>query len=319
MVETPLRRELNARQDWQGLRYIRRLIAEIQPDVLHLHCAKAGFLGRLAAIGSGVRSVFYSPHCYAFDQLAISERKRKLYWALEKSAAWLPGITVCCSQDELEIARTLTRHAVLVENSADFAAIDAALAGVSRTPDEPVTVATLCRLSVVKGPDLFAQTAAEVQRRCSRPVRFLWIGGGDESLMPADAPVELTGWLPRDQALETLVRRADVYLQTSHTEGQPIGVIEALGLGLPSVVTDVTGSRSTVRHDVTGFVADLDPHALADKVLALVENDKLRGEMGTAARVEARSRFSVTRAVDELEQLYRGPVRASGTSSLRSA
>lgn len=310
LVETPLRRELNPRQDWQGLLFVRRLLAEVKPDILHLHCAKAGFLGRIAALGTGVRAVFYSPHGYPFCQHSLSPGKRRAYRALEQVAALLPATTICCSTDEQDVARSLTRRSVVVENAVDLAAIDALLARTSKKAPEPLTIATLSRLSVVKRPGLFAEVAAEVERRASRPVRFLWIGGGDASLMPANALVEVTGWIPRQVALAKLATDAHVYLQTSESEGQPMGVIEALALGLPCVVTDVTGNRSTVRHDVTGFLSNSTAHELADKVLTLVENANLRAEMSQAARQEARSRFSVERAVDELEALYVSPAAA---------
>ena len=86
----------------------------------------------------------------------------------------------------------------------------------------------------------------------------------------------------------------DIYLQTSTYEGLPVAVLEAQALGLPAVVTNAVGNRSSIVDGVTGFISSTDSVSeCVEKLRRLIEQPKLRTTMGTSARERIETEFNV--------------------------
>jgi glycosyltransferase involved in cell wall biosynthesis len=163
-------------------------------------------------------------------------------------------------------------------------------------------VVTLGRISAQKGPELFAEVASRVPLDVAS---FVWVGGGtpeSESVLRTLPNVTVTGWLSREAALERLVD-ADVYLQTSHWEGMPLSVIEAMAAGLPAVVTDIVGNRDVVASGITGYIGST-ADELACYVARLCTDEALRVQLGQQARHEAVNRFSLARFLAQWQHAY---------------
>jgi glycosyltransferase involved in cell wall biosynthesis len=153
---------------------------------------------------------------------------------------------------------------------------------------------------------LFAEVARQVS---SQVAEFVWIGGGSaeaEAELRRSPNVAVTGWIPREEALERLAE-ADVYLQTSQWEGMPLSVIEAMAAGIPVVVTDIVGNRDLVVPGVTGFVGRT-AEELVGSIRRLCLDDTLRRTLGQQAADLAVKRFSLPRFVDDWRQAYESAV-----------
>jgi glycosyltransferase involved in cell wall biosynthesis len=298
--EIRLSRSVDLIADLRGWLALRRLIGSIDPDILHLHSSKAGVLGRLVARLSGRHaSTFYSPRGLSFLQEDHSERARRLYAVIERASARLGGTIVACSASERDLIEgTITsRRVALVENAVD---VEAVLPRRSRQ-DRNVNVGIVGRITYARNADLFA----ELSRRFGGPeVRFLWIGGGDESAkgMLTRAGVNVTGWMARADALAAM-RDLDIYLHPSRWEGMPVALIEAQVCGLPAVATDVVGNRDVVVDGQTGFLCR-SPDEMATALERLVREPQLREQMGARARALALPRFNLDRLVGDMEALY---------------
>jgi glycosyltransferase involved in cell wall biosynthesis len=278
---------------------LRHVMQTFQPDVLHLHSSKAGFVGRLArALHRWPCRVLYSPHGLSF--LDPEARARNcVFRALEWLAARDGAVPVACGRGEAGMLTQLSRReALLLENCVD----DFFLA-VERQPSSVPTIVTVGRLSRQKAPDTFAAVARRL--RADAPhARFVWVGDGEShyrGLLEASG-CEVTGWCNRE-AVAGHLSRAHLYLQTSRWEGLPIAVIQALAAGVPCVVNDCAGNRDAVADGVDGFVADSES-ALAVAVARLLADEHLRLRFGAAARVEARRRFSRAAFGVQVRRLY---------------
>ncbi len=101
--------------------------------------------------------------------------------------------------------------------------------------------------------------------------------------------------------LVRLYNGASVYSYTSPEEDFGLGPIEAGACGCPSVVWDHAGPREVVVDGVTGYRAkpyDLDDYV--EKHARLLDDERLRGAMGEAARRLVVERFTWDRHVDGL-------------------
>lgn len=94
-------------------------------------------------------------------------------------------------------------------------------------------------------------------------------------------------------------------LLTSHSEGLPNVVLEAMAAGVPVVATAVGGVVELVEDGVTGLlVPPADPPALAAAIATMVEDPARRAAMGLAARERAEA-YSWDRCRTAHERLYR--------------
>jgi glycosyltransferase involved in cell wall biosynthesis len=307
-------REIEPLRDLRATRTLARLLSRERPDILHLHSAKAGFIGRTAAGWVAPLPTFYSPRGFAFQQPHISAGRRRLYRMLERLAvATSSAITVACSQDELAIAREFTREVECVDNAIELAAltrfVDLREARICQPATEKFTVVSLGRTDPIKRPALFEETARLLAHWAPGRFRFIWIGDGPFHF-DMQGPVEHLGWLERSEALGVLATQADVLLQTSVSEGLPLAVLEAKALGIPAIVPDVTGNRCAVTPAVSGIVV---VGARAEQfATALVELsvDRPRLEhLSRGARTEAHSRYSSERLLDQWLELYQRELR----------
>ena len=106
---------------------------------------------------------------------------------------------------------------------------------------------------------------------------------------------------------------SDAYVQSSHHEGMPIAVLEALAYGLPVVATDVGSLREVITPGREGLIVPAhDPNALARAMARIAANVEERCNMALAARGLARRRFSESRLREDLVRLYRGLVTGAG-------
>jgi hypothetical protein len=307
LIHLPMVREVKPLHDLKSLFQLWKLLKKEQPDVIHLHSSKAGFLGRIAARLSGITRVFYSPHGFAFLRQDVDEKARNLYHRFERIASLFGGTVVACSESELEAAKSVTHSALLIHNAIDVESIDRLINSSSLTnkiQKDKVTIGTVGRITPARAPALFAKIAREVTSARPGLIRLLWIGGGENIEDLSDSPVEVTGWLPREEALQRLSREIDVYLHTSLWEGMPIAILEAMALGKPIVATDVVGNRDAVVHSKTGFLCS-SHEELTDALLRLVDDPGLQDSMRSAGRARVEAEFSLPALIKRLSALYR--------------
>ncbi len=199
----------------------------------------------------------------AFDAAALRPALRTAAMGL---TLW-PG-----EQDQLDEA--LGRHA---RTRPVYNAVDVG----ERTwmPSEPPVVLFAARLHARKQPQLFVQLAARVHAEFPA-VRFVIAGPdqGEEAAVRAlvDASgladvVRITGGMPRDLLLDRMTT-ASLYVLPSLDEPFPISAMEAMAVGLPSVLTEQSGiSGMAAQHDAAVIAApDLD--ATTDAVLDLLRH-----------------------------------------------
>ena len=143
---------------------------------------------------------------------------------------------------------------------------------------------TIARLAPQKGLDLLLEAATLIKQR---GIDFTWLVAGDgplkaqlnQQIATAALPVKLLG---RREDIGALLSQADVVVQTSYWEGQPLTLREAMQAGRAIVATDVGGSAYTL----AGCGQLVEPQAgpLADAVVAVISDPKRRETLEAASR-----------------------------------
>lgn len=174
-------------------------------------------------------------------------------------------------------------------------------AGCGATP----CVLTIARLAPQKGLDLLLEAATLIKQR---GLNFTWLVAGDgplkaqlnQQITAADLPVKLLG---RREDIGALLAQADVVVQTSYWEGQPLTLREAMQAGRAVVATDVGGSAYTL----AGCGQLVEPQAgpLADAVVAVISDPKRRESLEAASRAAVAKIPGETQLREQLDRVLK--------------
>jgi glycosyltransferase involved in cell wall biosynthesis len=145
---------------------------------------------------------------------------------------------------------------------------------------------------------------ADLRLRCG--------GEGDAAAVTARARelgladcVALLGWVS-GAAKQRELLQATIYVLPSHAEGLPMGVLEAMAVGTPTIATTVGGIPDAIDDGVNGFLVEPgDTRALASRIAQLLGDPELRARFSSAARAKIVSTFSPDRVHAQLEDLYK--------------
>jgi glycosyltransferase involved in cell wall biosynthesis len=318
-----LHREISPLNDLRAMFKLARLIRSERPQILHTHTAKAGAVGRIAALLAGdarppiivhtfhghvLRGYFDPVTTLGFKTLerwlarsttrliAVSPEVRDDLVRLgvapaEKFAVIRLGIELGERVGGGEEARREMRRQLGVREDAFVVGWVGRMTAVKRTDDVLLAFRELLDRGVDAwlclvgdGPD---RTQLEQRAHELGVVRRCLFVGYQDDVAPYYAAI-------------------DALLLPSVNEGTPVSVIEALAAERPAVATRVGGVPDVVRDGVDGYLVDVgDAAALADRLAELANDPAQRDAMGREGRSRVLERYAVDRLVDDIDRLYR--------------
>ena len=99
-----------------------------------------------------------------------------------------------------------------------------------------------------------------------------------------------------------LLKKADAFVMSSHYEGMPLSVAEAMAAGLPIIAPQVGGLNEMV--DGNGILYEVDnQNALSKAIINLIDNNDLWDQYHMAS-ISRAGMFDVSEMVKKYEQLY---------------
>ena len=153
------------------------------------------------------------------------------------------------------------------------------LLNLPKPENKDKVITFLGRITMQKGPEYFVEAAAKVLKK-TKNVRFVMAGSGDMM----DAMIKLvakrgiadrfhfTGFLKGDQVYEML-RASDVYVMPSVSEPFGISPLEAMEMGVPSIISKQSGCAEILDNVIKTDYWDID--AMADAMHSIVTNRAL--------------------------------------------
>lgn len=167
--------ELNPIKDLKAVLGLRRILRRVKPDILHIHSAKAGLVGRLAAASLRSPRIVLTMHSFVFDE-RVGRLKRTMAAWVERRLSRLTDRIIAVSgalRDELVSRMGLSAEKIaVIPNGIAFREIRKSGGDPPRR-----TVGTVSRLAPQKGVDNFIRAAALVRKRFPSAGFFI-IGDG---------------------------------------------------------------------------------------------------------------------------------------------
>jgi glycosyltransferase involved in cell wall biosynthesis len=259
--------------------------------LVHTHCSKAGFVGRLAARAARVHRVVHTIHGFAFHP-EQSPLRRALFVQAERLAARATHAFIGVSQsvlDEAEALRILSpnRHrAHLIRSGFDVQAFRNAApcrAQARETLGIPADHEICLAVSNFKSQKdpLTLIRAFRLLSQNRRKAHLVWAGDGPlrpQVLAEAEAShladrVHLLGWR---HDIPELMAASDLVVLASLFEGLPRVAAQAIAARRPFVGTDVNGTSEVIRTGKNGYlVRPSDPTALATAMAKALINQPI--------------------------------------------
>ncbi len=127
--------------------------------------------------------------------------------------------------------------------------------------------------------------------------------------------VEFLGWID-SQTRDKLLAQIDVFVLPSYNEGLPMALLEAMGWGLPAIVTPVGGIPELIISTENGLlVTPGDIQQLSGAMQELIENNSLRVSLGNAARLTV-TPFDIKVYSSQLHEIYNSVLASKSKNSL---
>jgi glycosyltransferase involved in cell wall biosynthesis len=290
----PMQRDVHPGTDMPAFRAIDNLCRKHHFDLIHTHCAKAGFLGRFVAHLTNTPAI-HTPHVFPFTHVG-GDVARFIYRELERMAS------------------TWTQRFVMLSNFQKNVAIDAGLAkparceiipngiipsdfsGPSRAearrtlglPSDGPIALFVGRFRPQKGLDMLLDAATELRRRSNQP-QIVIVGEGplkpwldaEISRRRLDHFVSNHGFT---RQIELYYAACDLVVMPSRAEGMPYVVLESQAAGRPVAATLVSGMEEFIRHGSNGYlIPSENPDALAGLLHEKLQKRRHLANMGLQA------------------------------------
>ena len=314
-----LGREISLFDDIKAFFKIAGVLLREKPDIVHTHTAKAGTLGRLAAIVAGVKVKIHTFHGHVF-RYYFSKPKTYLFIWIERFLGRFTTKVITVSEkqkDELvrefriipagkcEVVPLAIETSRLTASGDAGSALREAL-GLGKS----VVVGIMGRLVPIKNHAMLLEAAAAAKK--ARPelnIRYLVIGDGElreeleqrAAMLGVNDRVYFLGW--RDD-LAAVYGACDIVALTSKNEGTPLALIEAMAMAKPIIATNVGGVADIVDDGVNAMlVPSGDTEAFTAALIKLAEDADLRSRFGAAGAKKGKE-FSKEKLVERTTKLY---------------
>jgi glycosyltransferase involved in cell wall biosynthesis len=297
-------RPIHLLYDFLAVKECVSLIQEIKPNVIHAHSSKAGLIARIAGWICKVPVVF-TAHGWGFS-LGNPPIRRWIALLSEKLAAPLGKKIICVSESDRQLALSLgvgSKNSLVTVRDG-IGNIPVSLANPARSPARLIMVA---RFNEQKDQATLLKAIAQLN---DHSIHLDLVGSGSswescKDLAKSLAIEDQVSFLGDRRDVPDLLAQSQIFILSTHYEGLPISILEAMRTSLPVVATSVNGIPEEVLDGQTGFlVAREDVSSIANALSTLIQSPDLRQQMGEAGRQKFLEEFTIERMIYEIRTVY---------------
>jgi glycosyltransferase involved in cell wall biosynthesis len=288
-------------------------MATWRPDIVHTHTAKAGFLGRLAAMSVRPRpKLIHTFHGHLLEGY-FSRHGTKLVTQVERFLARRTDKLVAVGQQVVDDLLS-----VGIGEREKFEVIQP---GIRIREDKSqlklpsnfqflknyTYIAWIGRLVHIKQPTLVLDLAQSMKTRYPS-AHFIMVGDGDlrgqleDRIVSEGLPVTLLGW---QSNITSILEFASLVIQTSLNEGTPLAIIQAQAAGVPVITTNVGSISEIIEAGSTGDLVEGNVAAFMTAISKYMEDEVLRIQVGLRAKEKSKNANSPEKFLLKHEFMYR--------------
>jgi glycosyltransferase involved in cell wall biosynthesis len=314
-----LMQPVRPQHDLRALMRLREIAREFRPDVVHTHTAKAGYLGRSAALRMRPRpAIVHTYHGHVLEgyfSAPVSQGYRALERRLARRSDRLIGVSEATVADLVRLGIAPRERFQVVRLGLDlkpFSRLDEDAGQAFRAEvgvdAEETLVTYVGRVVPIKRLDVMLRGVGEARRQ-GAPVRLAVIGDGEtrsglETLASELGIAEAVAFLGYRSDLAHIAAGSDIAALSSANEGTPVSLIEAGAAGRPAVASEVGGVPEVVTSETGILFPAGDDRALGVALARLSAHPDLRRRMGRRAQERVTKRYSIERLLGDIDALY---------------
>lgn len=267
---------------------LRRIMREWRPDVVFAHGFSDHIWGRQAAVAEGVPIIFHVEH---------NSRERYTPRRLKQALALAPFTSASIGVSQGVRTSLVERgfpapQCLAIPNGIDLERFPASLVRPWAQREAAIIMAS--RFARQKDHATLIEALSLLARDGLRPRLYLAGAGKQRLRHQAEARANALGlskqvvFLGNVSDLPQRLGATQIFALSTHWEGMPLALVEAMAAGCACVVSDVIGAREVVEPGVTGLrVAESDAAAMAAALRRLLAEPELAERLGQAARQRA--------------------------------
>ena len=299
---------------------LRRIIGRVTPDVVHLHSAKAGLVGRVV-VRDRLPTIF-QPHAWSFMAATGTMSTVSTRW--ERYGARWTSELVCVSESERAVgeAAGIVGPATVVPNGVDLSVLRPAMDSARRAArsslglDDVPTVVCVGRLAPQKGQLDLLDAWDKVRARIPH-AQLLLVGEGPDREMLERRVVPGSGvrLVGARSDVSAWLAAADVVAVPSRWEGMALVPLEAMACARSVVASDVTGIAESVPAGAGAMVPPAAPDELAEALALRLSDPQLCEDEGWTGRAHVELHHSSATSAQEIARVC---LRLAAARSRRS-
>lgn len=292
-------RDINLKKDLKAIKEIKKLVKELNPDIVQMHSSKAGAIGRLAISAKG-RKLLYNPHGFSFLRKDEPKLKRLLYKILEKFLSLRKCVIVGCSKGEYNEARKISSNCICINNGLNINKIEKFIDNLNAIPksNNKFKICTVGRIDFSKNPKIFNEIAKEFPN-----IEFTWVGEGDLRDNLSSKNITITGWIEKKEVVE-LLNENDIFILTSLWEGLPLALLEAMYMEKICIVSNCIGNRDVIKDNENGFICN-NLEDYKKTIQNIIDNKVNITKIVKNAKEDVKNNYNIDLMAEQYKNLYK--------------
>lgn len=288
--------------DFKCLSRLKKLLIELKPDIIHTHlyAFKYAFLAsrRLKT------RIIHTVHNLAEKETTRINRIFNYFYFRSKRVI-VVALSGIIKSSILKTYKINKNDIPTIFNGVNFSKYDIKK---NYSIGHVFSFLHVGRFSNQKNHDCLIRSFSNLIKDCPNcRLNLIGIGENEKKIKVLVKELGLTDnvcFLGLQENVNKFMVESDAFILTSFYEGVPISLIEAMGSGLPCIVTRVGGMQEMIIDGSSGLLCNVDAVDICNKMKLFIYNDELRETCGINARNSAVNNFSSSKMCEKYIEIY---------------
>lgn len=316
LIELDMARNINPVSDLIAFIKLRKILKKINPDIIHLHAAKAGTLGRIAALTLGKKNVIYTPHGGSFHK--FNEGLGFIYKFVERFLAFKFVHFIAVSKHAQKQYKELLKisedknhliyNGISLDKPGEMEKLE--VKKQYGCDDDDLIILIPAVFYEAKGHLQFLQAFRDYGNTINSKIKILLAGDGplrkeiEDNIaeLKLDNQIKVLGFI---NDMHPLFSICNIVLLPSQNEVFGYVLLEAMLYSKPVLATSVDAIPELINHKTNGELFSKDRLIeIVDRLNYFVNHKNELRAMGEAGFTNLKEQFSLHLMVKKTEELY---------------